>query len=353
MHHILLLILLCGIAAAGAGKPVASRLVLHPVVAGNITSAFTYSYNPSWIEPKAAGGSGCLLTRNQNATSATDPTPGPSFMALVCSTSPADVTTFPRVTEADVVFRPTTPQEVLGTEDPRVALVNGTYYMFYTAVQMGTRGRWIARLSLATTTDPAAGNGNWTRHGAIFPDVDGFQFTKSGALLARDDGVSYLIFGDSTLYNGLQVAATHDLVHYRVLEDYLLIQPRPGKFDARLVESGPPPMRLSNGDYLFIYNGAQPLDGPPNGLFYAPGWVILNGSNPLDVLARSDEPLMLPTYLWEVSGLTPYVIFIEAMRRDPSVSTADTFVVYYGAADTNVGAARVRVDPAGRRVWML
>jgi len=62
------------------------------------------------------------------------------------------------------------------------------------------------RLSLATATDPTSIDG-WTRHGAIFPDVDGHQWTKSGALLIRDDeeGPHYLFWGDSSQVLGLQV----------------------------------------------------------------------------------------------------------------------------------------------------
>lgn len=144
-----------------------------------------------------------------------------------------------------------------------------------------------------------------------------------------------------------------DFLSYTVLEDFLLIQPRAKMFDSFLVEAGPAPLQLSNGDWFFIYNGAQPLDGVPNGVFYAPGWVVLNGSNPLDVLARSETPLLMPKYLWEVTGLTPYVIFIEAMRPYALAGQPpqpDTFVVYYGAADTHVGCAIVKVDPASRKV---
>lgn len=37
----------------------------------------------------------------------------------------------------------------------------------------------------------------------------------------------------------------------------LLITPRPNMFDSVLVESGPPPLKLTNGNYFFIYNSAR------------------------------------------------------------------------------------------------
>ena len=37
----------------------------------------------------------------------------------------------------------------------------------------------------------------------------------------------------------------------------ILIQTREASFDSLLVESGPPPMELSSGDYIFFYNSAE------------------------------------------------------------------------------------------------
>ncbi len=48
-----------------------------------------------------------------------------------------------------------------------------------------------------------------------------------------------------------------DLLNYDLLPDLLVLPPRPGEWDSALVESGPPPARLSNGDWFFIYNAAE------------------------------------------------------------------------------------------------
>ena len=111
------------------------------------------------------------------------------------------------------------------------------------------------------------------------------------------------------------------------------------------------PCRLSNGNYLFIYNSARagfPSPKPGYDLQYNPGYVILAGADPTQVLERSATPLLTPTLIWEVGNntapprsLTPNVIFMEA--RFPVAGRHDSFVFYYGAADTNVGAAVVNV----------
>ena len=111
------------------------------------------------------------------------------------------------------------------------------------------------------------------------------------------------------------------------------------------------PPRLSTGDYLFVYNSARagyPSPKPGYNLQYNPGYVIISGDDPETVLVRSNEPLMTPTLSWEVGNntapprsLTPNVIFVEA--RFPVAGRHDSFVFYYGAADTDIGAAVVNV----------
>jgi len=64
------------------------------------------------------------------------------------------------------------------------------------------------------------------------------------------------------------------------------------------VESGPPPLLLSNGNYIFFYNSAE--KGWPEDLktSYHVGWVILDGQDPTKILARSEQPLMGSQYSW-------------------------------------------------------
>lgn len=83
------------------------------------------------------------------------------------------------------------------------------------------------------------------------------------------------------------------------------------------------------------------------------GWMILDGDDPLRVVARAEETLLFPELPFE-SGAgqpppfqTPWVVFTTGLQR----VGVDEFVVWYGAGDTNVGAARIRVSvPAGVRV---
>ena len=72
---------------------------------------------------------------------------------------------------------------------------------------------------------------------------------------------------------------------------------------------------------------------------------ILNGSDPTQVLARSDAPLLSPTYAWE-AGTAPWTCNVPSVAFLQGVAAtelADVFRVYFGGADTVVGSAVVQV----------
>lgn len=305
------------------------------------TSSFSLVFNPSWIEPSASTGqkSG-LLMRTQNCTMV----PGEACKFCGGSAADASVLTFGNqnadgsfgfVGASDVVFGPYDTTDSWGTEDPRVKYnaADGLYYMFYTAYN----GADIF-LSLATSPNPTVST-NWTRLGAVFPTIQG---SKSGALLLRDSGPNFLFWGDSSI----KVCNSTDPTQWPADGGRVFIETRPDSFDSKLVESGPPPLQLLNGDYLFFYNSAT-LGWPTgNGSAYHPGWVILDRDDPTIIKQRSAVPLLTPEFAFE-TGEVPYtcnapnVVFLEAAHRISE--TEDIFQVYFGGADAVVGSAQIKV----------
>jgi len=73
--------------------------------------------------------------------------------------------------------------------------------------------------------------------------------------------------------------------------------------------------------------------------------MVLDGEDPLRIVARSEEPILFPELEFETVGSaaypvqTPWVVFTDGLQ----VLGNDTFTVWYGAGDTNVGAATIRV----------
>lgn len=109
----------------------------------------------------------------------------------------------------------------------------------------------ISRLALATTPTPSI-KSSYTKYGPLFPSA---KWSKSGSLLIRKNNPSYLYWGDS----GLNLATTNNLINY-TNQNGLWLNMRKDNFDSVLVEGGPMPLLLSDGNYLMLYNSARYLD---------------------------------------------------------------------------------------------
>ena len=106
-----------------------------------------------------------------------------------------------------------------------------------------------------------------------------------------------------------------------------MLSSRPGAFDSRVVEPGPPPVVTDAGIFL-IYNGAD------DHLLYSTGWVLFDKKDPTEVLARSERPMFAPGPAWEKTGQVPNVVFVEGLVHDGA-----RWLFYYGGADKYVGVA--------------
>ncbi|MFL6353294.1 MAG: glycoside hydrolase family 130 protein [Bryobacteraceae bacterium] len=226
-----------------------------------------------------------------------------------------------------------------GLEDPRVVQINGTYYLTYTGYDLHA-----AQLCLATSTDLI----HWQRKGVIMLAYQGTwntQWTKSGAIVAEKVNGKWWMYylgtrkdpdGQSRDYMGL--ASSSDLLHWRDATQKPVLDRRPGAFDARVMEPGPPPMMTEAG-ILLLYNGAD------DHLVYGPGWVVFDAHDPSRVIARADRPFMMPLLKWEKEGNVPNVIFLEGAvpKSKPESSKNIELTGYYGAADKFIGAADIQI----------
>ena len=113
----------------------------------------------------------------------------------------------------------------------------------------------------------------------------------------------------------------------------MIVSRRPGKFDSRVVEPGPPPLLTSKGIVL-IYNGAD------DHLVYRTGIAVFDRNDPRKVLYRSDEPVFGPEKEWEKVGQVPNVVFVEGMAK-----RGKEWLFYYGGADKFVGVASASAVP--------
>ncbi len=217
-----------------------------------------------------------------------------------------------------------------GVEDPRLVQFGDTYYLTYTGYN-----KKDAQLCLATSNDLI----HWERKGVIIPANKGnwnVKWTKSGAIVPEKiDGKYWMYFLGTSADNKDQagLASSTDLLHWTESTQLPALPVRPGRFDSRVAEPGPPPIVTPKGIVL-IYNGAD------DKLVYRTGIAIFDRNDPRKLLWRSDEPVFSPEKNWEKVGQVPNVVFVEGMVRQ-----VDRYLFYYGAADTHVGIAESPVVP--------
>src|SRR5712664_242556 len=226
---------------------------------------------------------------------------------------------------AEPVLSPETEYEKDGgVEDPRLQKFGDTYYLTYTGYN-----KKDAQLCLATSPDLV----NWERKGVILPAYKGNwnkRWTKSGAIVPEQIDGKYWMYwlgtaADKTDQLGLSYS--DDLIHWTEATKAPVLPRRPGKFDSRVVEPGPPPIFTDQGIVL-IYNGAD------DNVVYRTGVAVFDHNDPRKLLSRSVSPIFAPEKDWEKVGQVPNVVFVEGMVRQ-----GRGWLFYYGGADKHIGVA--------------
>jgi len=209
-----------------------------------------------------------------------------------------------------------------GLEDPRLTLIDGTYYIMYTAV--GPHGHCIA---LATTEDFQ----HYERMGIVSEpgNKDGVLFPeKINGLYARLDRP----IGGGV--GSVWVSYSPDMIHWGRSE--FVFAPRPRFWDAHRVGASAPPILTERG-WLEIYHGVKMTSAGP---IYRIGAIMLDRDDPAKVVAQSVAPLLSPREDYERIGDINNVVFAcgAIVEDDGEVK------VYYGAADTSICVAFSTLD---------
>lgn len=225
-----------------------------------------------------------------------------------------------------------------GVEDPRlVESEEGEYILTYTAYD----GK-LARLCLATSPDLL----QWRKHGLVLGGKYRNTWSKSGAIVARQQGERmvatkingkyWMYFGDTNLF----LAQSEDLIHWLPLEENgqlkPVLQPRPAKFDSRLVESGPFALLKPEG-IILLYNGMNLEHGgdpdlPPNA--YCAGQALFDRDDPAHLIDRLDHYFLRPEQPYELTGQVNQVVFVEGLAF-----FKEKWFLYYGTADSKIAVA--------------
>lgn len=223
---------------------------------------------------------------------------------------------------------PDTRYEEFGCEDARIARIDDTWYINYSAVSsLGIS------TALATTTD--------------FVTVE-----KKGLILCPDNrdvcffpqkvGGRYLAltrpapchFGHAEIW----ICESPDMLHWG---NHRHLLGRSGDdWDAHKSGGGAPLIKTERG-WLEIYHGVDV------NLRYCLGALLLDSDDPTKILAKSPVPLLEPVAPYEREGFFGNVVFTcGALVRD------ETLHIWYGAADECVALATMPMDALWRHLGL-
>lgn len=223
-----------------------------------------------------------------------------------------------------------------GCEDPRVTYLDGTYYMYYTAVAAGENGAIDVRLALATSRDLHT----FTKHGIVGPHG---TRSKAGCLLPEQVGGQYIMYftdmADSPsstilavlLADEQEIIQPHDKI-LTALENYddaAVIAPEPFQSVFRGPELGAVPIKTDAG-WLMIYCGANHTDHRE----WTINAALLDTHNPTKVMANLPSPLLSPEFGDETVGIANNAVFPSG-----AVVVGDKLYVYYGSGDQDIRLA--------------
>ena len=207
-----------------------------------------------------------------------------------------------------------TEYESFGIEDPRITLLDGTYWINYTAVS-----EYGISTALVSTKDFRT----FERHGIIFPppnrDVTIFPQKIRGRYVAlhrpMPEGLGQV---------AIWTASSSDLFSWG--NHRIVATARKGSWDDEKIGGGAVPFRVQAGRqdaWLAIYHGVT--RSPPT---YSLGALLLDLHDPARVIARSREPILRPEAPYEREGFFGSVVFSCGLLAE-----GDLVRIYYGAAD--------------------
>ena len=203
--------------------------------------------------------------------------------------------------------------EEYGVEDPRICLIDGVYFITYSAYS-----RFGVRIGLAKTVD--------------------FRRVERISLISEPDMRNVVIFPDT--FNGryarldrphseinpwsIWLSWSSDLVHWGESEP--VINPASYHWDQMKIGPGATPIKTPDG-WLNIFHGVFPT---MDGSVYRLGVALHDIANPAVVLGVADDWIVSPEDSWEITGYVHNVVFsCGAIAEDDG-----TLKIYWGGADT-------------------
>lgn len=229
--------------------------------------------------------------------------------------------------------------EKFGCEDPRVTLVEGKFFIFYTAISAWPPDQNSIKVAVALSDDLITIK---EKH-LVTP----FNAKAMALFPAKINGKYWAVLTVNTdkppsrvaiaQFNALSDIWSESYWHqwYQDIDQHILNLPRT---NTDHVEVGAVP-ELTEEGWVLVYSHIQNYKDPQKRTFGIEA-VILDKMDPTKIIGRTEHPIALPEFEYEKNGQIPNVIFPSgALLAD------DEFRIYYGAADTLSCVMAVRTLP--------
>lgn len=226
-----------------------------------------------------------------------------------------------------ILIRPEVPWDRFGCEDPRVTMLDGKIFLFYTAIGAYPFIPDHIRVGLAIFNNL---EDKPERHlitpfnakaMALFPEkIDG----KYAVILSVNTDTPPATVGIALL-DKIEDLWCRSFWHkwYSHLSSHSLHMRR---LNTDQVEVGAPPLRVKEG-WLLVYCRIQNY-GHSNTLFGIEV-ALLDAADPRIILARTQMPVLTPKDRYEIHGTVPNVVFPSG-----AIIVGEELHVYYGGGDT-------------------
>ena len=250
-----------------------------------------------------------------------------------------------------------------GLEDPRIVLLEGTYYLFYTAYdgqnsmaayatskdliifkKQGLISSKIAYGQAKNFFDNLRLKKKYLEFELFFEKSKGLDvllWQKDTFIFPKKINNRYLLVlrvlpSIQVIYfdNFTQLNDSFWIEYFHEIGGYVMLDPEYA-FESYNIGGGCPPIETPQG-WLFIYHAVEHTD---HGNVYHAAAALLDIDQPLKVLGRLPYPLFSPMESWELKGDVNNVVFpTGAIIKD------DRLYVYYGAADKVIAAKSFDLD---------
>jgi predicted GH43/DUF377 family glycosyl hydrolase len=213
--------------------------------------------------------------------------------------------------------------EAYGVEDPRITLLEGVYYITYSAYS-----RHGVRIALAKTTD--------------------FESVERISLITQADYRNTVLFPEKIAGRYVRLDRPHseispwsiwityspNLVHWG--DSRVVMKPVQYHWDEMKIGPGAPPIKTAKG-WLSIYHGVFPT---MDGAVYRLGVALHALDDPAVIVGVCDRWILQPEDPWEIVGYVHNVVFTcGAVPEDDG-----TVKLYWGGADKVMCAGTAILD---------